>query len=98
VSVEVWDASTDTLLARRLVPATVGPTAVQLPVRVTSEGGDRAYRGWGPFSFLPTAPPSPADRIEVRVWSDGAGTVHVYDVEVEHGGPVSAVGTVTAPG
>jgi Predicted membrane protein (DUF2079) len=82
-SVEMWDATTNQLLARTVEPPTDGRSVVQTDFTVTDVGGLRPYAGWGPFAYLPQPPPNPADRIEVRVWARGTGGVGVYTVEVQ---------------
>ncbi len=81
-SVEMWDATTNRLLERTVVPPTDGRLAYQTDFTVTAEGNQRPYTGWGPFAYLPEQPTNPADRIEVRVWTRGSGDVSVYTVEV----------------
>ncbi len=81
-SVEMWDSTTNRLLERTEVPPTDGRLAYQTDFTVTDEGNQHAYTGWGPFAFLPQQPTSLADRIELRVWTRGAGDVSVYTVEV----------------
>ena len=39
------------------------------------------YSGWGPFRAKFVPPPS-GQRLEVRVWSPGGGTVNVYRAEL----------------
>jgi hypothetical protein len=81
VNVEVWNDSGDTLLARRSIPATAGIETVAVPVDAATVYGTDAYSGWGPFraAFLP---PLPGNRLEVRVWSRGTGTVNVYSADL----------------
>jgi hypothetical protein len=81
--VEVWDASSNTLLARRVVPPTDGNTAVQADVTVAASRSSTPYGGWGPFGFRPLLPSTPNDRIELRVWTPGTGTAAVYNLEIE---------------
>lgn len=81
--IETWDSSTNVLLSRRHVPATNGEAAVQSVVDVNHLGGESAYSGWGPFSFLPGNSLTPADRIEIRVWTPGSGEVSIYNAEME---------------
>jgi hypothetical protein len=81
--VETWDSTANVLLSRRIVPATNGQIAVQSLVQVTEVGRQQNYSGWGPLAFEQAPPLSPADRIEVRVWTTGAGEVSVYNVEVQ---------------
>jgi hypothetical protein len=82
-SVEMWDATTNQLLERTQVAPTDGRQVTQTDFTVTGESNQHPYAGWGPFAFLPLGPPTPADRIEVRVWTpSGSGDVSVYTVEV----------------
>jgi hypothetical protein len=52
-----------------------------LPVDATIAYRAGAYSGWGPFraDFIP---PPEGERLEVRVWSPGAGTVNVYSADL----------------
>jgi hypothetical protein len=70
-----------TLLARRSIPATTGIESIALAVDATTAYRASTYSGWGPFraDFLP---PPPGERLEVRVWSPGSGTVSVYSAEL----------------
>jgi hypothetical protein len=77
VSVEVWDNTDGTLLARRSLPGTGGITTITMPV--DASGGYRpiSYGGWGPFR-AEFGGVSGAQPLEVRVWSAGQATVNVY--------------------
>jgi len=77
VNVEVWNDNGNMLLARRSIPTTNGIETVVLPVNATTSYPEFLYSGWGPFraDFLT---PIPGQRLEVRVWSAGTGTVNVY--------------------
>ena len=79
---EAWDSTTNVLLGREHAPATNGTVAVQSVVHVDRIGGGLPYAGWGPFSFLPEAPSTAADRIEIRVWTKG-GDVRIYNIEIQ---------------
>jgi len=81
--VEVWDASTDTLLSRRLIPASNGNIAVQAPVTIATQGAVVPFGGWGPFRYQPLSPATSADRIELRVWTPGSGAVRIYNLEIQ---------------
>jgi hypothetical protein len=81
VNVEVWNDSGGVLLARRSMPATTGVETVELPVDATIAYPVSVYSGWGPFRAA-MIPPPPGNRLEVRVWSPGAGTVNVYRAEL----------------
>jgi hypothetical protein len=82
VNLEVWDASSSTLLSRQRLVASSGIRAVQSTVRLTTEGSQHLYAGSGLFRFDPPLAPL-ADSIEVRVWSSGPGEVSVYSVELQ---------------
>lgn len=81
VNVEVWNDNGDVLLARRSIPATAGIETVVFPVDATTAYRSILYSGWGPFRADFVLPP-PGQRLEVRVWSAGAGTVNVYRAEL----------------
>ena len=86
---EVWNDTSNTLLARRTIPATTGVESVVMPVDATTAYRASAYSGWGPFraGFIP---PPAGERLEVRVWSPGTGTVKVYSAELVGGGRSAA--------
>lgn len=83
VNVEVWNDNGNTLLARLHIPATSGIDTVTLQVNATVAYRPVLYSGWGPFQANFVAPP-PGQRLEVRVWAAGAGTVNVYRAELVH--------------
>jgi hypothetical protein len=76
VNVEVWDDNSGTLLTRRAIPATSGVQTVNLPVDAAAYRAP-IFGGWGPFVATLGRGPR-GQRIEVRVWSPGGGTVNVY--------------------
>lgn len=95
VNVEVWDDTTNTLLARRTIRA---PRTEQVTVPVTAPAARSAtvYSGWGPFSAYFTPPP-PGQRLEVRVWSPGGAAVNVYSAALTAASaPARAVRTARA--
>lgn len=81
VNVEVWNDTGHVLLARQSLPRTNGVESVVLPVDATTAYRARLYSGWGPFR-VHFIPPPPGNRLEVRVWSPGSGTVNVYSAEL----------------
>lgn len=81
VNVEVWDDTSNTLLARRMLPATGGIQNVTMPVDAPDAAVPPAYAGWGPFRTEPIAPPA-GQRLEVRVWSPGRTAVNVYSADL----------------
>jgi hypothetical protein len=82
--VETWDSTAGVLLGRRTVTPTNGHATIQTTFDVSVAGIQKLYSGWGPFSYSPAPPQTPADRIEIRIWSGGgAGEVSVYSTEIE---------------
>ena len=81
VNIEVWNDTGHTLLGRRTIPATTGVESIALAVDATTAKRASSYSGWGPFRADFVEPP-PGERLEVRVWSPGSGTVNVYSAEV----------------
>jgi hypothetical protein len=76
VNVEVWDDNTGVLLARRTIPATSGIQTIDLPVEAGAYPAP-IFGGWGPFVATLGRGPR-GQRIELRVWTPGSGTVNVY--------------------
>ena len=81
VDVEVWDDTTDTLVARRTIPATDGIQQVTIPVDAPQAPNATAFSGWGPFR-AEFRPPPVGQRLEVRVWSPGGFAVSVYSADL----------------
>ncbi len=81
VNVEVWDATTSTLLARRSIPPTNGQGTVSMPVDLVNPKPATPYRGFGPFTIQPI-PPTPGHQLEIRIWTPGGGTVSVSALEL----------------
>jgi Predicted membrane protein (DUF2079) len=81
VNVEVWNDTSNTLLARQTITATTGIQTVTLPVDAAADAGVSTTSGWGPFRDLFVPPPS-GQRLEVRVWSAGGDLVNVYSAEL----------------
>jgi Predicted membrane protein (DUF2079) len=86
VSVEVWDDTGNVLLARLDVPATDGIQPVTLNVNARTAYDAPVYSGWGPFRAT-FVPPPPGQRLEIRVWSPGGGTVNVYHASLARSRP-----------
>lgn len=78
VNVEVWDDTTNTLLARRTTTPTQGIEQIELPVIAPDAPNATSFDGWGPFHADFILPP-PGQRIEIRVWSPGGVAVNVYN-------------------
>jgi hypothetical protein len=73
VSVEVWDATTNTLVARRLTVLTGPKVEVTIPFVVSKPRPEASlFHGFGPFADTPVTPDG--DQIEVRVYTPGPAT------------------------
>jgi hypothetical protein len=85
VNVEVWNDTSNTLLARRSLPGTAGIQSVTMAVDATAAYRATVYSGWGPFraDFVPAVA---GERLEVRVWSPGGGTVNIYRAKIAAAG------------
>ncbi len=81
--VEVWNAYYSTLLARREINPTDGPSMVHIPFVEPLAGPDEPFRGTGPFSIDPIPPP-PGQQIEVRVYAPGTTDLSVYTISITH--------------
>jgi hypothetical protein len=77
VNVEIWNDTGDRLLTRTSLPSTDGTQTVSLPVNASVDYRSAIYGGWGPFRAKFGNGPQ-GERIEVRVWTPGSGTVNVY--------------------
>lgn len=82
VNVEVWNATGNTLLARRVVPRTSGVRSVIFDVDATRRYPHTVYGGSGLFRIDPLLPP-PDDDLEIRIWSPGRATVGVHWLSME---------------
>ena len=83
VNVEVWDSTGSVLLARRSLLSASGTEPVTLPVNASVSYVRPLYGGWGPFRAMFGRGPK-SERLEVRVWSPGGGTVNVYSARLTH--------------
>jgi hypothetical protein len=77
VNVEIWDDNDDQMLARQMLPGTDGIARITIPVNATVPYRSHLFAGWGPFRANFISPPA-GQRLELRVWSPGGETVHVY--------------------
>ena len=82
VNVEVWDNTGNVLLARDSLPSTAGEDTIVLPVNATRDYRKPLYGGWGPFQAKFGGGPK-GERLEVRVWTPGGGTVNVYTAQLK---------------
>lgn len=81
LNVEVWDATTNVLLARQTIENTTGPEVVQIPFSYTRRVAYPSnYQGVGPFQAHQESPPNRLDQLEVRVWTPAGGRSDVYTV------------------
>ena len=75
---EVWDATSDELIVRKVVPP--GPRRqIAVPLRHLDRGQDKTFDGLWAFVIDPVEAPL-ADNLEIRIFSDGSGPVDVYHV------------------
>ena len=77
VNVEIWNDTGNTLVTRRSILPTDGIQTINVPVDAETEYVATVYGGWGPF-LAKFPDPRSGERIEVRVWTPGGGTVNVY--------------------
>lgn len=81
VNVEVWNQTSNTLLARRRLLPTNGLQDVSFPVDVEHLVPPKVQAGAGPFKILPVAA-APGNSIEIRIWSPGNGEVSVHELGI----------------
>lgn len=81
VNVEVWDDTSETLLARQSIAPTTGIQQIALRLAAPNAANARDYSAWGPFHADFALPP-PGQLLEVRVWSAGGEAVNVYNAEL----------------
>jgi hypothetical protein len=67
--IEIWNATTSTLLARATVGNTHGKRTIQLTADLRHITPRPVLRGWGIWRMAPTV--QPGDNLEIRVWSPG---------------------------
>jgi hypothetical protein len=77
VNVEVWDDTTNALLARQSVAPTDGIQQIALPINAPDARDASVFSGWGPFQ-ADFVSPRAGQGLEVRVWSPGGVAVNVY--------------------
>lgn len=81
VNVEVWNATSSTLLTRQTLPGTVGRSTITLSGQLPTLAPTRLFNGWGPWTESPYEPVD--DQLEVRVWSPGGpDQVTVYSISM----------------
>lgn len=89
-NIELWDATTNTLLGRDVVSHTRGAEQHAITVHLRHTVGQPTVHGWGPWSDLPLT--TSGDSLEVRVWTPPGkdGGVKVYSVGMRRLGGASS--------
>ncbi len=80
VNIEVWNTTSNQLVARRTPPPTNGIKTLDFSFYTGAQTPNLAYSGWGPFQILPNEPID-QNVFEVRVWSPGGEKVEVYKIK-----------------
>ena len=73
VNVEVWNASANKLLARRVLQHTNGRITVRVPVTLPTVRNESVFEGWGAWSMTPAAPFPGREPRDPRVVAWGCG-------------------------
>lgn len=81
VTVEVWDDTAKTLLARASFAPTNGVRTVSLPVRLASLVSASVYSG-SPLARVARLSAPPGDEVEIRVTAQGLGTADLYSIQL----------------
>jgi len=82
VNVEIWDLTSDVLLARAGLNSTAGIVkTITVPADLIRVPPASAFAGPWPFRVQPVAPPR-GNVIEIRIWSPGKINVSVYSLEL----------------
>ena len=80
-NVELWDSTTSTLLARRVVSNSHGRQTIRLIGHLRTVPTQGVISGWSIWGMSPPVPPG--NSLEVRVWTPGGNDhVNVYRVRV----------------
>ncbi|HUY44763.1 MAG TPA: DUF2079 domain-containing protein [Streptosporangiaceae bacterium] len=95
VNVEVWNNTGNTLLARRSLASTDGIQTITVPVDASTDYRTPIFSGWGPFRAQFGGGPR-GERLEVRVWTPGDGTVNVYSTRLAPASQPAAATGVSA--
>ena len=82
VNLEVWNATSEVLLARLTVPQTRAPTVVSLSVNAEHLYPHQVFQGWGPFEGGFPGPPRD-DQLEIRVWTPGGALISIGSIGLE---------------
>lgn len=90
INAEVWNNTSNQLLARRTIGPTRGVVPVGLSVDATRPYRNTRYSGWGLF-HADFVPPAPGERLELRVWSPGSAHVNVYSARITEAGHATGV-------
>ncbi len=81
---EVWDLTTDMLLARQTLVATNGPTTVSAAFTLSHALGPQPFGGIYPWKAAigPQQAQLSGDSIEIRIWAPASSLVAAYSVQV----------------
>ena len=81
---EVWDSTTDVLLARQALVPTNGPTTVRAAFTLSHALGPQPFGGVYPWKAAVGPPQAQlaGDSIEIRIWEPASSLVFVYWVQV----------------
>jgi hypothetical protein len=81
-NVEVWDATSSTLLGRQVLTNTQGRRTVTMHVTVPTITKQKLFGGWGLWAVR-GHPPVAGESVEVRVWTAApARRVDVYTAQI----------------
>lgn len=79
-NIEVWNANSNTLLAKTTIPPSVAPTTARLYFDLPTLGPPSvAFQGWGPFSVHWNSTLG-VTRLELRVWAPSQSISSVYQI------------------
>jgi hypothetical protein len=81
INLEVWDNSTETMLARKSLSPTNSVVTIREHFQLTNVVGDHPYWGFGPWVIHPTPGPT-GDQLEVRAYTDSGQGVYIYAVTI----------------
>lgn len=81
MDIEVWNATGNLLLARRVFPAVAGIHTVSILFHNVVVFPSHTYHGWGPFQISPST--SSQNNLEIRVWVPEKGIVNLYSVQMQ---------------
>jgi hypothetical protein len=81
-NIELWNSTTNQLLARRVQTESNGPVTVTLDATLRGSGNESVFDGWGIWRI--NAAPPKDDNLEVRVFAPrGNDVVDIYKVSLQ---------------